>query len=188
MKIGNLDIKIDNLATDGLVGTENSLAYRTEKIEKHFHSFEKWLGAAAVPSGETHIADRLGPSISPFALTSGNDAFGSWVQILGSSDTPVQTGVVSFDAHRILVTTTTSTEAFVIQMASGESAGLAAKITAEAFTEVPYIAATNNADSGTIDVMIPAIAAGTKLWARCICIGQDAKVINFYFGIHEYLG
>lgn len=180
--------KIDNLATDGLSGVSNSLAYRVEEIEKHFHNREKWFGVAASPSGETHVADRMGPGIAPFALVSGNDDFGSWVQILGSSDTPVVAGMVSFDAHRFLVTTTDSTAVFKVQVIAGESADLAALVSAETFTEAPYVSATNNADSGIGDIMSSRVLTGVKVWARCICIGQNAKTINAYFGLHEYEG
>ncbi len=92
----------------------------TYETETHFHNHEKWFGAAAVASGETHVADRLGPGISPFALVSGNDAWGNWVQILGSSDTPVRAGMALYDAHRFMVTTTDSTAPFNIQFVEGE--------------------------------------------------------------------
>ncbi len=155
--------------------------------DEHFHTNEKWMGVAAVPSGETHVADRLGPGIAAFALVSGNDAFGAWVQILGSSDTPIQSNKNEFDAHRVLVTTTDSTSPFLIQVAKGESADLAAKIAAEEFTEVPHIAATNNADSGISDMKFIRADISTKVWARVICIGQTTKTINFYYGVHEYI-
>ena len=157
------------------------------ETEKHVHNHEKWFGVAAAPAGETNIADRIGPAIAAFALLSGNDLYGNWVQILGSADTPVAAGMTMFDPHRIQVTTTDSTAQFVIQVVSGESAGRAAKIAAEDFNEVPYIAATNNADSGIAEVIALRCLSGVKLWARCICIGANAKTINFYFGIHEYI-
>ena len=157
------------------------------EIEHHIHSHEKWLGVAALPSGETHIADRIGPGIIPFALLSGNDDFGNWLQVLGSSDTPIESGMTKVDAHDILVTTTNSTEVFFIQFVIGESAGIADLISAEDFTEVPYISATNNADSGVEPIINKRIATGTKVWARTICIGQNAKTINFYVGVHEYV-
>ena len=106
--------------------------------------------------------------------------------ILGSADTPVQAGRTQFDPRRVLVTTTDSTEAFAIQFVYGEMADIAAKIAAEEMTEAPYIAATNNADSGIADLMIERAAVTTKMWARAICINQNAKTLNFYFGIHEY--
>lgn len=180
--------KIDKLATDGLDGVNNSLSYRVEEIEKHFHNREKWFGLAAVASGETHVADRMGGGIAPFQLTAGNDDFGSWVQILGSSDTPVQSGMVKFDAHRFIVTDTNSTLPYIIQIVVGESADIAAKIAAEEFTEAPYVAATNNIDSGISDILTSRVSAGVKVWARVCCIGGNGTTIDLYMGIHEYSG
>jgi len=157
------------------------------EIEHHIHVHEKWLGAAAVAAGETHVADRVGPSIAAFALLSGNNAFGNWVQVLGSTDTPIEAGMTQVDAHRILVTTTDSTATFVVQFVVGESGGIGALIAAEDFTEFPYISATNNADSGISEIKSKRIATGTKVWARSICIGQNAKTVNVYVGIHEYV-
>ena len=157
------------------------------EVEKHLHGHEKWLGAAAVANGEIHVADRLGPGIVPFALLSGNNAYGNWLQVMGSSDSPIEADMTRMDAHRALVTTTDSTEAFCVQFVIGESADIAALIAAEDFTEFAYISATNNADAGITDVMSKRIVSGTKVWARCICIGQNAKTINLYVGVHEYL-
>ena len=180
--------KIDSKATDGLLGVSNSLAYRVHKLERHFHNNEKWFGLAAVPAGETHRADRMAGGIAPFQLVAGNDTFGPWIQILGSADAPVQAGYVKYDLHRLIITTTNSTRPFIIQIVSGESAGIAAKIAAEDFTEFPYIAPTNNNDSGISDLMNEGIDAGVKVWARCCDIGGNGTNINFYFGIHEYIG
>lgn len=186
---GNDEIqKIDNRETDGLLGVEDSLSYRVNEVERHFHNREKWFGLASTPSGETHRADRMGPGIAPFALISGNDAFGAWVQILGSLDTPVSSGMVKLDSHRFIVTTAGSTSMFLIQVASGESVELAAKVAAEEYTEAPFIALSNNNDSGISDIMSRRVAVGEKVWARCICIGQNAEDINLYFGVHEYEG
>ena len=168
------------------IGRLVDIEQETYEIDHHIHTHEKWLGAAAAPAGETHIADRLGPSIAPFALLSGNDAYGNWLQVLGSSDTPIEAGKTRIDAHRILVTTTDSTEAFVVQFVIGESAGIGALIAAEDFTEFPFISATNNADSGISEIKSKRIPTGTKVWARSICIGQNAKTINVYVGVHEY--
>lgn len=68
--------KIDKKTTDGLSGVNNSLSYRVEEIEKHFHGREKWFGLAASPSGETHRADRMNGAILPFQLEAGDSAFG----------------------------------------------------------------------------------------------------------------
>lgn len=184
---GKVD-KIDGAASLGMLGVSNSVAYRVHEIERHFHGYGKWFGAAAAPSGEMHVADRMGPSIAGFSLVSGNNAFGNWVQILGSSDTPVKSGMAYFDLHKVLVTNANDTAPFLVQIASGESAALAATIAAETFTEFPYEAATNQINSGSFDVLDRRFAAGTKMWARCISIGANAKTIIIYVGIHEYEG
>jgi len=181
-------IKIDNAATLGLLGTSNSLGYRTEEIEKHFHNQEKWFGLAGTPNGEIHRADLMDGLIQPFALLSGASAFGNWVQILGSSDTPFKAAQVKYDLHRAMITTTNSTNAFIIQIATGESAGLATKITAKDYSSFPYIASTNQSDSGISDIIDPREGSGEKHWARCACVGASAKTINCYFGLHEYVG
>lgn len=180
--------KIDNAVLDGLLGVEDSLGYTVNKTEHHLHNFEYWIGAAVSASGETHIADEMGPSVGAFALQSGDNAYGSWVQIIGSSDLPIHATSETADAHRVMVTTTNSTEVFHIQFIVGESSGLAGKVTTKDYTGMGYIAATNNADSGISEIMTKGITVGTKVWARTICIGQDAKTINFYLGLHEYVG
>lgn len=180
--------KIDAAETDGLLGTHNSLAYRVAEIERHFHHRERWFGAAATASGETHVADRVSGGINPFTLTAGNDDFGAWVQILGSSDTPVTTGAEYFDSHNYIVTATNSTNPFIIQLAAGESSELADRIANGEFTESMYISSSNLNDSGVSSIASPRIAAGTKVWARCACIGSSGSTLSMYIGLHEYEG
>jgi hypothetical protein len=52
--------KLDNASTDGLGGVADSLAYRVEEIEKHFHNRERWLGAA-IEDGGYEIAGTTSP-------------------------------------------------------------------------------------------------------------------------------
>ena len=277
MSIGNDPTgtsKIDAVATDGLLGAEDSLAYRVHANEQHHHNFEKWFGDALEDGGyeiagttlpdfdgsyfktgdlngdsaytnrdgagflwwdgvdswivsailgtegtdyfkrtdpsqigtytnqgsatgtvtsadisdENHVADRMDGVIVAFTLTAGNNAFGSWLQVLGSDDTPVTSGRVKFDFHRIIVTDTNSTDAFIIQIVVGESAGIAAKLLAEEYDEFPYIAATNNNDSGISEIIDDRGDVGEKVWMRCANVGGNATTLEFYLGIHEYVG
>ena len=50
--------KIDEAAADGLGGVSDSLAFKADKHDGHFHTNEQWLGLAKVPSLETvsHIS------------------------------------------------------------------------------------------------------------------------------------
>ena len=153
----------------------------------HHHNLEKWFGIAVDSDGGLSVGARMDGAVLPFRLTAGASDFGNWVQILGSSNTPVQAGMTKFDLHRAMVVSTDSTVQFVVQIIRGESGDLAAKLSAEDFTEFPYVSGSNNNDSGIADIIDERCDVCSKMWARCACIGQTGKVIDFYFGIHEYI-
>jgi hypothetical protein len=178
--------KIDGATTDGLTGTNNSLAYRVHEIERHFHSYERWVEQAAVPVGETHVADVIGTGNGAFRCDAGNDDWGVWMHILGSSDTPIIAGSAKFDPHRITVEATERDATYFIQFAFGTSG--AAALAAGAYTETVIASAGNKAEPGPTMVQSRRIAAGTKAWARTMCPGQNTAWIDFYLGIHEYEG
>lgn len=180
--------KIDAEAVDGLSGIPNSLGYKIHELESHFHNNEDWFGLAAVPSGETHRADDITDgSLAPFQLDAGNNAWGSWVQILGSADTPNRAGMLKFDLHKVQIvdTETTNVHAF-IQFAFGETA--AAALTAGNYTTIAYRTPTNQAAESAINFISKRSDAGTKVWARCLAVGTNTMTIDFYVGLHEYIG
>ena len=177
--------KIDAYATDGLDGTSNSLAYRVHEIERHFHSGALWFEAAAAANGEIHVADRIGDGGGAFQLDAGNDTWGSWLQLLGSSDTPVRTGKAYFDPHLVIVEGAERAATYFVQITRGTSG--AAGLAANTYTEFIY-SATVQKDTGIITVQSGRAPAGSKLWGRCMCPGQDTATIDLYFGIHEYEG
>lgn len=158
-----------------------------KEIEQHLHNYEKWFGLAATPAAEIHRADRMDGAISTFRLVAGNNAFGSWLQILGSSDTPVTVGMTKFDLHRAIIVDTNSTDIFTIQIVTGESAGIAAKLAAEDYDEFPYISASNNNDSGISEIVDKRCDTGEKVWMRCANVGGNGTVLDLYIGIHEYV-
>jgi len=177
--------KIDDIATSGLDGVSNSLAYRVHEIERHFHSSGSWFETAAVASGETHTADRIGDGGGAFEIDAGNDTWGSWLQILGSSDTPARTSQVYFDPHEILIESTEHTATYFIQFARGDSG--AAGLAAGTYTEL-VVGADTNRFKGITQVHTGRAPVGSKLWARCKCPGQNTSKLTFYIGIHEYQG
>ena len=183
----SINPKIDNQAVDGLLGVSNSLAYRVHEIERHLHSSGSWFGAAAVPSGETHVADRIAGGIAPFQLDGGDDDWGAWVQILGSDDTPARTGQVYFDPHEVVVASTERAGTYFIQMARGDSG--AAGLAAGTYTEFVFESdSVGQKAAGIIKVQTGRAPVGSKLWARTLCVGENTATIDFYFGIHEYQG
>jgi len=151
---------------------------------RHFINinYNKWYGLAVTPDAELHRADRMADAIQPFTLLTGSKTFGNWVQILGSSDTPLVQDRKLFNLNEFLVTSTDSAVAFIIQIVTGESADISAKIASETFDEFPYIASGDE----IIELKRLKIAAGTKVWCRACCMNESAKSISFYFGLQEF--
>jgi len=172
------------MATLGINGVEDSLAYEVAEIEHHFHSYERWMELAGTPAAETHRADAAGTGAGVFIIDAGNDDWGAWVQILGSSDTPIITSHAYYDLHRILVAAAERNATYVLQIGYGTSG--AAALAAGTYTESVYLPASNLIDSGPADVQSKRQPAGTKAWARCICPGQDTATLSFFIGLHEY--
>jgi hypothetical protein len=170
---------------DGLEGTANSLAYKVEEIERHLHGGARWFEAAASPSGETHVADRIGDGGGAFQMDAGNDDWGTAIQVLGSDDTPVSSGFAYFDPHQCIVEDTERASTYFIQIARGDS--FAAGLAAGQFSEFIYSASVQK-EAGIIQVQTGRAPVGSKLWARCKCPGENTGTFDFYIGIHEYEG
>jgi hypothetical protein len=178
--------KIDSATTDGLTGTSNSLAYRVNEIGRHLHGYERWFGAAASPDTEVHVADRIGVGISAFQIDAGNNIWGDWVQVLGSSDTPAIAGGVKFDLHRLDIVAAERTATYFIQIADGADGATA--LTNNTYTEFIFTPQSVAGRPAPISIMQARQNAGTKVWARCLCPGQNTATLDFYIGLHEYEG
>ena len=153
--------------------------------ERHVHNWERWFQVAASPSA-TRKADRIGTTntIVPFRLTGGNGAWGSWVQLLGSADTPVLAGAVTYDAHQICIIATSKAVPLFMQFSVGASGDDG--VTAGNYTSKPFAPTGITGEQATLNVLMKDVAVGSLLWARCYTPTEDAATIDFYFGIHEY--
>lgn len=160
----------------------DSIVREIEHVEQHLHTREIWLGAAAAPAGETHIADV--DSMTAFVADAGNDTWGSWLQVIGSTDTPVVTGKVYFDPHRIMVSGVESANTETrVQIGCGASG--AAAITAGTISEVMF-SVPANARNIPIPMKKQRALATTKTWVRVWADGQNTSTVTFFLGIHEY--
>jgi len=176
-------------STSGLLGNNNSHDYRLAEVERHFHSYESWFGAAASPSGETHIADRIDAGIDPLQIDAGTDDWGSWTQILGSSDTPARDTNPKFELHRLSVVEVENAGAeHFLQIAFGATG--AGAYSAGDFTETVFfpVNATPNDLPPVIELQCRRVAAATKVWARLFVDGAATSTMDFFLGIHEYEG
>ena len=179
--------KIDGAATDGLAGTNNSLAYRVHEIERHFHGWERWFGLAGAPDAELHRADRIGTTVTAFQADAGNLTWGTWLQILGSDDTPADGGMAKLDLHQIqIVTVERAGSEHFVQVALGASG--AAALASGDYTEIVFQPQGAQARKVAIPIMTRRKDAGTKAWLRCLVVGQNTGTMDFFIGIHEYPG
>jgi len=173
--------KMDLAPGNGLLGVPNSLSYGIAENDRHNHSSEYWFGAAVTPDLEVHVADRIGPGVVAFQLLGGTSDYGNFVLIHGSEDTTTQ-GFVKGDAHRMMVDDVSTTAVTFVRFYQGESA-------ARVFlTEVVIKAQSNQIDSGPIEIQMPRIDFDAKIWAQCMTLGESAKTVDFYYGIHGYEG
>lgn len=179
--------KIDSATTDGLSGVHDSLAYRVEEIEHHLHHWNRWLGLANVPNGEIHRADRIGTTVTPFQVDAGDNTWGTWLQVLGSSDTPVDAGMAKYDFHLVQIVAVENPNAtHFVQVALGSSG--AAALTAGAYTEFVFHPQSVQAQELPVPITTSRRTSGTKAWIRTMVVGQDTSTIDFFIGLHEYRG
>ena len=183
------------LVVDGLVDTVLS---EVREVEKHLHNYERWIGPAGTPAGETHIADVLGHAtdtpagvITSFQLTSGaTKTWGTALQILGSTDCALVLPVgrqAYFDFHRLRVTAAqTTSHQWILRIIAGATA--AAGVTAGTFTLIPlFVETTNKVQIAPVEPLTERHAAGTKMWAQLLHVSDDdAETMDLQFGLHGY--
>lgn len=182
--------KIDSFPTNGLLGTENSLAYRTEAVEKHFHSRERWFGKKAVQTATDWADD----TITPYQAISGAGDYGGdaddEAQVIGTDDTPAISGSVRYDVHRVFITDVSQDSIYKLRVVYGAGT-MADMITAGQYSEVLIkFDATNPQQSAGIpfDIHMPRLVCGSdKVWLQAWNAADNATV-DFFVGIHEYAG
>ena len=179
--------KIDGAATDGLAGTSNSLAYRVMELERHFHNVERWWGALGAPDETNAIEANVN---RPFVATSGNNAWGATIPILGTGDNPVLATDAKFDIHRLLVTDLDDdTTPWRIRIIWGTGTSADA-ITAGQWTEIMVMSNAvpgNRAGGSPVDVIMRRENVGVKIWAQA-WNDTGAEELSFFTGYHGYIG
>lgn len=165
--------------------TLENVEEEVEEIDQHSHNIERWWGAVALPSETNAIEANVD---RPFQAISGNDTWGTAIPICGTADVPVLATMTTFDAHRIIVCDLDDQiDLWRLRIIWGTGTSAAA-ISADQWSEVPVIAATTpgtRAGGVPVDVRMPPVAVGTKLWAQS---WNDtlAEVLQFQWGAHGY--
>jgi len=182
--------EIDGVATSGLLGVSNSLAYRVHEAERHFHGRERWYG---IVTGSQSATDWAGNTLTPYRAISGLGAYGTDANdealILGTADTPTMSGNVKFDLHRIFIVASSSETTWKVQLIYGTGT-MAEAIAADQFSTfmLKVDSAAASSPALPVDVMMPRGTCGvTKVWARGWNASNNAT-IDFFVGLHEYEG
>ena len=181
--------KIDAQTTLGVDSTFGSLAHTLQRLSYGCSSGASWFEKAGTPTA-THFADRIGIAAGggDFQIDGGDSSatptWGSWVQILGSGDTPARTtkGMQYFTLYRMLVTDVEKSAKYLVQITRGASG--AAGFAAETYTEIVY-EATNTRNVHSIDIHSGWAPSGSLLWARCQCVGENTGTMDFNYSIIE---
>jgi len=165
--------RIDSLATSGLTGVSNSLAYRVHEIEKHFHNSGHWYGK---DPGDTFLLEN---GLVSWQLTAGaGGAFGNWVQLSNGDEI---TSGPKYDPHLLMVTQASAAgKLYYIQLGTG-AGGSQEAITTCAF----YPSATLR--QTPVEVICTRVNKTDLLWARSCC-ETDGATTSFVIGLHIYAG
>ena len=137
--------KIDAKAVLGLLGTNNSLAYKVHEIEKHFHSPEFWFG----DDGDSTMS--RANNTTPWTLTGGaQNVYGTEVQLSAANDFNADiegyTAAVKIDLHEVAVVESEVNDMnYMIQFWAGATTFGASTF----LTEMPYRTGGNAAEAQT---------------------------------------
>lgn len=145
-------------------------------INEHFENTEKYFGKKAV-SDSTHAMD---DTLTPFTLTSGNNAYGTAIPIVGSADTPIDPDGIFYMVRKILCTNLSANTPYKIKFAWGASWA------AGNITEVMFASTAANFRSNVTDINMQDLPSGTILWAAC-WNATNLATCDLFISMHEHI-
>lgn len=144
-------------------------------LDEHRHNIQRWFGAKA-GANETDAIDDV---LTPLQVDSGDNTWGTALCIVGSGDTPIDTGMIHFHLSTILIVDRERVTPYKIRMAWGDS--YAEGISAGHYTEKMLFPAD---EANDIEILLPRLDVGTKVFASCWNAGNTGT-LDFFVGIHE---
>lgn len=156
-----------------------------EKIDEESHTSKDTFGLSSSASFPTTAADA--DTMTPYELTSGDNAYGPWLFLIGSDDTPFRVDKETFDINDLLIQTISAAETGRIQI-GWDLTTTTAILTNETYTSIMFnpegIGA--NVAVGHVDVDTIDIDAGTLVWARLWVDGENGATASIFLEIHEF--
>ena len=172
---------INGRTDDTTLGSAATAASESTESANHVHSRERWM--ATLSGTVNRVATTNGTS--GFVATAGNDTYGTAILILDTADTPVIAGKTKFDLHRLFVTDVGNTSLYRVRLIYNGTVA-ADSVTSGYYTETIYRVDATSSDRKPLEIQMPRMASGTKVWASVWCAGQNAQSFTFLFGLHEY--
>jgi len=157
-----------------------------DEHDMHFHNWSVVGGAAAAPSGETHVCDwdYEMATIAPFQIDAGADTWGAWTLIIGSDDTPARVGNTEFDFRHITIEDVERDGATtMLQIGHGDPVS---QIFIQQQLSTRIFVPKKDVKHNPLEIMTKRITAGEKVWARLWVKGQNTGTMDFYIDVHEY--
>jgi hypothetical protein len=137
---------------------------------------ERWYGLdGGAPANRV-----AGDTLTPFQADSGNNDYGTPIQILDTEDTPTIAGNTSFRIGRIIITAAERNNVYKLRFAFGAS--YAAAIAAGTYNEVMYNQLPGNGNTGPVDLRGQTYPVGTKGWVSVWC-PDNTGTIDFFIGL-----
>jgi len=145
------------------------------EVEHHFHNVERWFGDGAVHA-----------SLTGYTVISGNGAFGAEVLLFDVAQTPHTAGMRFFDLHRLAPLALSSATVYLLRFIWGTGTVADAEA-AEQYSTLPMISTGVGAlvKGSAMDMMMPRLAVGTKVWAKCKN-ATNLATLTLLVGKHEY--
>lgn len=194
LTVSGMDItdvnKIDSEEVDGLLGVDDSLAYKVHEIEGHLHSAGRFFGYSGTPN-----ATALLTSITPWNLVSGTGDYGTAVQIfLGDEDFDLPFTPYKFDPHRLFAIDVSADAIYKIRIANSQWTGsahtyatMASAVTANKYTESILQITSTKEPAASIPVQTGRAVYGSKVWAQ-VWSSTNGADIDILLGVHAYIG
>lgn len=191
--------KVDGAAVDGLAGVSNSLAYKVQEVEKHFHNSEFTIGEPEVRDAEVDCM--VEATVKPFQIDAGDgtagagsqqwtEAYGTPLCVIGTGYTSFYGGNTKFDAGTLQIHTVQSTIDKKIQRVQiiWGTGTVGDAITAKQFTSKVVDMDDGGGKNAPISFKMPRGVIGTtKVWVRLWVDNVNTGTMDFFITLHEYL-
>ena len=162
-----------------IVNGEDLRARLLRQIYSRFQTQQRWCGKSADQSGTTWMSTS---TMTPFGAGAEASQWGAVSKLVGSTDTPIVAGNIAFNVRHI----------YIIDVAFVESGPVKLRIIWGSETASAAVAANQCTEimvphddvEVTLSVMMPRVAAQTKVWAQMWAADAEA---TFLIGIAEHI-